>query len=280
MTQASAQTGTRIQTVLDNARKQGRKALIPYIVAGDPDAATTVSLMHSLVAQGADIIELGVPFSDPSSDGPVIQLGGERALAAGMTLSGVLKVVSTFREVDSDTPVVLMGYLNPVESMGYQRFAERAAAAGVDGVLMVDLPVPEASEWLKILEAQGLDTVFLVAPTTHPARLDTICKYSTGYIYYVSLKGVTGAAITDHGDIQQRISELRARTRQPIVVGFGIKDEASAVAMAGLGDGVIVGSALVSRIARFSEPDADISSDSIRDAVSLIARIRKALDEM
>ena len=280
MSQASTRTGTRIRTALENASKKGRKALIPYIVAGDPDAATTVSLMHSLVSQGADIIELGMPFSDPSSDGPVIQLGGERALAAGMTLSGVLEIVSTFREVDKDTPIVLMGYLNPVESMGYQRFAERAAAAGVDGVLMVDLPVSEAADWLTILETQGLDTVFLVAPTTHPSRVDTICKYSTGYIYYVSLKGVTGAAITDHGDIQERIAALRARTSQPIMVGFGIKDEASAVAMAGLGDGVIVGSALVSQIARFSEPEADVSSANIRDAVSLIGRIRKALDEM
>jgi len=280
MSQTSTRTRTRVTTVLEDASKKGRKALIPYIVAGDPDATTTVSLMHSLVAQGADIIELGMPFSDPSSDGPVIQLGGERALAAGMTLSGVLEVVSRFRETDNATPVVLMGYLNPVESMGYQRFAERAAAAGVDGLLMVDLPVSEAAEWLEVLEANGLDTVFLVAPTTHPSRIDTICKFSTGYIYYVSLKGVTGAAITDQGDIQKRISALRARTSQPIMVGFGIKDEASAVAMAGLGDGVIVGSALVSQIARFSEPQAEVSPEGIRESVSLIARIRKALDEM
>lgn len=271
---------SRIARVLDTNRKQGRKALIPYIVAGDPDAETTVALMHELVRQGADVIELGVPFSDPSSDGPIIQLGAERALAAGMTVAGVLDIVAHFREADRDTPVVLMGYLNPIEAMGYEVFTSRAAAAGVDGVLVVDLPVSESETWFAAMKAQNLDTVYLVAPTTNPSRIDTICRHSTGYIYYVSLKGVTGAAITDHADISDRVSALRGKTDQPVLVGFGIKDEDSARSMAVLGDGVIVGSALVAGIARFTDENIVVSEDSVAEAVSLVGRIRKALDAM
>lgn len=271
---------SRIDRVLQTAREQGRKALIPYIVAGDPDADTTLALMHTLVREGADLIELGVPFSDPSSDGPVIQLGGERALRAGMTLSGVLALVARFREQDNETPIVLMGYLNPVESMGYPRFAEQAVAAGVDGVLIVDLPVSESESWMQALKQHGLQSVFLVAPTTDPTRIDSICSHSTAYIYYVSLKGVTGAAITDTGDIARRIAELRQRTDQPLMIGFGIKDEASACAMAALGDGVIVGSALVSRIAAFTEQQVPVNESSLQQAVGLIGQIRRALDGM
>jgi tryptophan synthase alpha chain len=271
---------SRIARVLDTNREQGRKALIPYIVAGDPDAATTIALMHELVRQGADIIELGVPFSDPSSDGPVIQLGAERALAAGMTLAGVLDIVSRFREEDSNTPVVLMGYLNPIEIMGYETFAGRAAAVGVDGVLVVDLPVSESAAWFAAMQAQKLDTVYLVAPTTNPSRIDTICRHSTGYIYYVSLKGVTGAAITDHADINDKLAALREKTDQPIMVGFGIKDEESARSMALLGDGVIVGSALVAGVARFTDEGIAVNDSSLSESVALIGRIRQALDAM
>jgi len=181
---------SRITPVMERLQSQQRKALIPYLVAGDPDSTTTLALMHELVRQGADIIELGMPFSDPSSDGPVIQLGAERALRGGMTLNDVLALVAGFRQQDGNTPVVLMGYLNPVEIMGYESFAEQASRAGVDGVLLVDLPVGEATAWLRASRAHGLDTVFLVAPTTPASRLDAICRHSSGYLYYVSLKGV------------------------------------------------------------------------------------------
>lgn len=267
---------SRITPVVKALQSQGRRALIPYLVAGDPDAPTTLALMHELVRQGADIIELGMPFSDPSSDGPVIQLGAERALAAGMTLSGVLDLVARFRETDPDTPVVLMGYANPVEITGYQAFASRAAAAGVDGVLLVDLPVGEAGDWLAASREQGLDTIFLVAPTTPPSRIEAICRHSSGYLYYVSLKGVTGAALSDPQAIETRVKELRTQTELPVMVGFGIKDEDSAVAMASASDGVIIGSAIVKRIAELDggEPDPE----AIRESMSLVGRIRSAID--
>jgi tryptophan synthase alpha chain len=237
-------------------------------------------LMHEMVRQGADIIELGVPFSDPSSDGPIIQLGGERVLASGMTLKGVLDIVAGFRQQDDSTPIVLMGYLNPIEIMGYEVFVRNAAVAGVDGVLIVDLPVSESASWFTAIQAQNLETVYLVAPTTNVARIDTICRHSTGYIYYVSLKGVTGAAITDQDDIREKVAALREKTDQPVMVGFGIKDEASALSMAQFGDGVIVGSALVARIARLTGGEIAITSDSLSESVSLVGRIRRALDTM
>lgn len=272
------QETTRVTQVIDALKADGRKAVIPYLVAGDPDTLTTLALMHRLVAEGADIIELGMPFSDPSSDGPVIQLGGERALRGGMNLRGVLEIVSAFREQDSATPIVLMGYLNPVEVYGYEAFAGDAARAGVDGVLIVDLPVTEAGDWLKAARASRLDTVFLVAPTTRPERLRAIGEHSSGYIYYVSLKGVTGAAITDKGDIAARIDTLRENTDLPIMVGFGIKDEASALDMAKLGDGVVIGSAIVNQIAGLSEAGADRDEAAVSACVAVIGRIRRALD--
>lgn len=268
---------SRITPVVKALQSQGRRALIPYLVAGDPDVRTTLALMHELVRQGADIIELGMPFSDPSSDGPVIQLGAERALAAGMTLSGVLDLVARFREADADTPIVLMGYANPVEITGYQQFASRAADAGVDGVLLVDLPVSEAGDWLAASRAQGLDTIFLVAPTTPSSRVEAICRHSSGYLYYVSLKGVTGAALSDPQVIGTRVKELKSQTQLPVMVGFGIKDEDSAVAMASASDGIIIGSAIVGRIAELDGEEPD--PDAIRDCLSLVGRIRSAIDD-
>lgn len=264
---------------MDAARAAQRKVLIPYLVAGDPDSETTVALMHGLVEKGADIIELGIPFSDPSADGPTIQLGAERALAQGTDLEAVFAMVSQFRQRDAQTPVVLMGYLNPLEIMGYETFINKAVAAGVDGVLIVDMPVMEADDFLPAARAKGLDVVFLVSPTTAEHRLPSICENSSGYIYYVSLKGVTGAAITEADVIGERIAALRDYTDLPIVVGFGIKDAGSAQAMAAISDGVIVGSALVQRIAGLTESGARDDA-AIGHCTDLMADLRKAIDTL
>jgi tryptophan synthase alpha chain len=268
---------SRIASCLAAAKAVQRKVLIPYLVAGDPDSHTTVQLMHQLVRSGADILELGMPFSDPSSDGAIIQLGAERALRQGAGLDTVLAIVQEFRQQDSETPIVLMGYLNPLEVMGYDKFVEQAATVGVDGLLIVDLPVSEAEVLLSLTRATQIDVVFLVAPTTTEKRLASICQHSSGYIYYVSLKGVTGAAITDVGDIALRVGELRKRTDLPIVVGFGIKDAESAVAMADISDGVIVGSALVQKIGELTDSGAR-NPEAIEAATNLIDQIRQALD--
>ncbi|MDT8428164.1 MAG: tryptophan synthase subunit alpha [Pseudomonadales bacterium] len=270
---------SRIAEVLKEKRAHKAKALIPYLVAGDPDLQTTVRLMHALVSAGADIIELGIPFSDPSSDGTIIQLGAERALAGGTRLLDVLAVVSQFRQQDTATPVVLMGYLNPIEAMGYQQFALNASQAGVDGVLVVDMPVNESADFFAAVKPFGLDTVFLVAPTTSDARLLTICQACSGYLYYVSLKGVTGAAIRDKGEIRIRIEQLRGITDLPVVVGFGIKDSRSAQEMASVSDGIIVGSALVERIAQLSGKQG-ISESDITSSTELIAVLRKSIDNI
>ena len=237
------------------ARK--RTALIPFVTAGDPSPAATVPMMHAMVEAGADLIELGVPFSDPMADGPVIQRAGERALAAGMSFGKVLDVVREFRSRDGETPVVLMGYLNPLEAAGYAQAAERAAAAGVDGFLTVDLPPEEAEALVRELRARGLDPVFLLAPTTSDERMERICREASGFVYYVSLKGVTGAANLDVDEVAQRIARIRRVTGLPVGVGFGIHDGASAARVARVGDAVVVGSAVVSRIeANAGSPDA------------------------
>ncbi len=268
---------SRISQTIGRRQAEGKKVLVPYVVAGDPDIHVTVQIMHALVAKGADIIELGIPFSDPSSDGPVIQLGAERALKAGTRLVDVFAIVRSFREVNQDTPVVLMGYLNPLESIGYEAFAAHAAEAGVDGLLIVDMPAYESEAFLAAVRPRGLDTIFLVAPTTSDNRLASIIAHTTGYLYYVSLKGVTGAAITDKQDIRAKIVHLRSLTSLPIVVGFGIKDASSACEMAAISDGVIVGSALVDKIAGLSG-SASRTSEAITHSVQLIGDIRLALD--
>lgn len=247
---------SRIKACFENLASAGRKALIPYIVAGDPDINSTLEQMHGLVAAGADVIELGVPFSDPMAEGPVIQLAHERALVHGTSLLDVLQVVERFRQSDSQTPVVLMGYLNPIERMGYQAFAQRAAAAGVDGLLTVDLPPEEAAELNDALKAQAIDTIFLLAPTTGADRIASICAGASGYLYYVSLKGVTGADKLDVKEVEEKLNLIKSHTQLPISVGFGIKDAASAKAVAGLAEGVVVGSALVSFYAQLHESDA------------------------
>jgi len=270
---------SRISPTIAAAKAAKRKLLIPYLVAGDPDFHLTLMLMHQLVKDGADIIELGVPFSDPSSDGPVIQLGGERALASGASLHKVLDLVAEFRQTDSDTPLVLMGYLNPVEIMGYEKFVEKAKQCGVDGVLLVDMPPAESTLLHKMLREVDIDTIYLVAPTTSEARAKTIVSHTSGYLYYVSLKGVTGAAVSDYSSVSDSLGRLRTLTDLPIVVGFGIKDSESAAAMAVNADGVVIGSALVSEIAKIP---AGTTKESFHPAATtaMIADVRKTLDTL
>lgn len=267
---------SRISKTIASLRAQNKKVLIPYLVAGDPEKGLTVRLMHALVQSGAHVIELGIPFSDPSSDGTVIQLGAERALRQGTTLRDVLAMVAEFRTVDQETPVVLMGYLNPIEIMGYEVFAAAAEAAGVDGVLVVDLPAYECEELFKAVRPRDIDTIFLIAPTTTEAREAAICQNSTGYLYYVSLKGVTGAAITDTAAIRDKIGHLRTVTNLPVVVGFGIKDARSGREMAAISDGVIVGSALVDSISRL-QPGKPHTDQELLSAVTVIATISDAI---
>ncbi|MDR2213104.1 MAG: tryptophan synthase subunit alpha [Pseudomonadales bacterium] len=269
---------SRLQSTFSRLRSAGRKALIPYLTAGDPDLVTTLGLMQALVKNGADVIELGYPFSDPSSDGPVIQRAVERALARKTTLYDVLELVAQFRTVDQQTPVVLMGYLNPVECMGYERFAATAVEAGVDGVLIVDLPPEEAGEPKRVLRAAGLDTIFLVAPTTNDERMQRICQESSGYVYYVSLKGVTGAAHLDVDSVAASLAKLRRHTNLPIGVGFGIRDGESAARIGALADAVVVGSALVSRIAELA-PEQNYSQARLIEQTAVIASMREALDK-
>ena len=229
---------------------EGRKALNTYIVAGDPVPQATVPAMHALVRGGADLIELGVPFSDPEAEGPTIQAGIERALAHDVTLADVLDMMSAFRNGDRDTPVVLMGYLNPYLRMGYEAFCNRAAHAGVDGVIVVNLPPEEAGTFRNALCSRGMDMVLLVAPTTMPGRVAHIAAQGSGFLYYVSYKGVTGARRADAAAVAKRLTDVRAAAcRLPVLVGFGIKDGASAAAIAPHADGVVVGSALVETMA-------------------------------
>lgn len=266
---------SRISDRFEQLKQAGRKALIPFITAGDPIPGITVDLMHDLVSAGADIIELGVPFSDPMADGPVIQRASERALEYHVSLSDVLGIVARFREVDSDTPVVLMGYLNPIEIMGYAAFAERAADAGVDGALVVDIPPEEGSELLQALREKGLDQIYLVAPTSTPERIRRICDAASGFVYYVSVKGVTGAGHLDLGSIEDKLSEIRGSTGLPVGVGFGVKDAETAAAVSRLADAVVVGSALVSRVEALADTPEKIGA-SLRE---FIASMRQAMDE-
>lgn len=241
-----ARAGTRIGARF--ADVPGRCLLVPYITAGDPDLDVTLGLMHVLVDAGADIIELGIPFSDPMADGPVIQAACERALIKGTRLVDVIDLVARFRETDDRTAVVLMGYANPVERLGYAEFAARAGAAGVDGVLTVDLPPEEADELVAALEAADVDTIFLLSPTTPDARLRRVAERASGYVYYVSLKGVTGAATLDTSEVAARVERIKSVVDLPVAVGFGIRDAASAAAVAETADAVVVGSVLVSLV--------------------------------
>jgi len=265
---------SRIAAAFEDLRRDGRKALIPFITAGDPHPDVTVALMHALVAGGADVIELGVPFSDPMADGPVIQRASERALRHHVSLEDVLGYVAQFRATNPQTPVVLMGYANPIEAMGAGQFAERAQRAGVDGALVVDCPPEEARELVGLLDARGLDTIFLLAPTTTDARLQTVASLGRGYLYYVSLRGVTGAAHIDLADVKNRIQRIRSFTTLPVGVGFGIRDADTARRIAEIADAVVIGSRLVQEIE--SSPPAEVAAN----LTALLAGIRRAMDEV
>ena len=263
---------SRIQSTFENLQQRGRKALIPFITAGDPDPKITVQLMHALVEAGADILELGVPFSDPMADGPTIQRASERALKHGVTLHNVLDMVAQFRSQDVNTPLVLMGYGNPIEAMGWEPFAARCAEVGVDGVLTVDFPPEESQEAFHHLHLHGIDPIFLLAPTTSDARIAQVAKLARGYVYYVSLKGVTGAGNLDLSTIAEKIPHLRQHISLPIGVGFGIRDAETARAVAQLCDGVVVGSRIVQEIENSNEQNL------IANVGKLVKALRVAID--
>jgi tryptophan synthase alpha chain len=273
-------TLSRIASTFERLRQQQKKAVIPYLVAGDPAPDFTCDALHALVSAGADILELGVPFSDPMAEGPVIQLAHERALLHGVSLRRVLQMVATFRQRDDITPLVLMGYANPVEVMGYDNFAVAAAEAGVDGLLTVDMPPEEGGELAGALSAQGIDSILLLAPTTTEQRARYICQHAAGYVYYVSLKGVTGAGHLDTGDVGDRLSMIKQYTDLPVTVGFGIKDAVSASAVATHCDGVVIGSALVNAVAEAAATGATSSGALVQPALSLVQSIRSALDSV
>ncbi|MBL8259938.1 MAG: tryptophan synthase subunit alpha [Candidatus Competibacteraceae bacterium] len=266
----------RIARRFDALRRAGRKALIPYITAGDPRPESTVPMLHALVAAGADLIELGVPFSDPMADGPVIQKACERALAQGMSLRKVFELAREFRRADSETPLVLMGYLNPIESMGHAAFAAAAREAGVDGALTVDLPPEEAVEMAALLDASGIAPIFLLAPTSSDQRIQQTVRLARGYLYYVSLKGVTGSAALNVGEVAAKLAAIRARTDLPLGVGFGIKDPPTAAAIAQVADAVVVGSALVAKMGEL----ADDPERMRREVAASLAAMRQAMDRV
>jgi tryptophan synthase alpha chain len=250
-----------------------RKALVPFVTAGDPSLEATVPVLHALVAAGADLLELGVPFSDPMADGPVIQRSSERALERGAGSARVFELVREFRRDDADTPLVLMGYLNPVEARGAQAYVDAAAEAGVDGLLLVDLPPEEAAPVRACCNARGLSLISLAAPTTSAARLPGLASAAQGYLYYVSFAGVTGAQLNDLGEVAGKVAELKAHASVPVLVGFGIKDAASAAAVGACADGVVVGSALVERLAAATSP-----AQAAALAGEFLAPLRAALD--
>ena len=265
---------SRIAQTLARLRAADRTALVPFITAGDPDLATTVPALRAMVEGGADLLELGVPFSDPEADGPVIQAASERALAGGVTLRQVLGLVAEYRTRDTETPIILMGYLNSVLAMGEVSFAEQAAAAGVDGAILVNLPPEEAGALRTALADRDMDLIFLAAPTTTDERLRLIGSVASGFIYHVSLKGITGADHLALAPVAENVARLRSKTDLPVLVGFGIKDGKTAKAVAEHADGVVVGAALVSRMAALADRAEDIPG-ALRDAVH---NIRTALD--
>ncbi|MFZ5522853.1 MAG: tryptophan synthase subunit alpha [Pseudomonadota bacterium] len=264
---------SRIQAAFDKLRHHKRKALIPFFTAGDPHPRFTVPLMHALVEAGADVIELGVPFSDPMADGPTIQRASERALKYHVGLHHVLDMVAEFRRSDASTPVVLMGYGNPIEAMGWEKFSRRCAEVGVDGVLTVDFPPEEGREAFAHLEKHGIDPIFLLAPTSTDARVERVAKQARGYVYYVSLKGVTGAGHLDLSAIERKIPQLRKHIKLPIGVGFGIRDAVTALAVAQLCDGVVVGSRIVQEIENSTEQNV------VANVSNLVRELRQAVDK-
>jgi tryptophan synthase alpha chain len=263
---------SRIQTVFATLKVNNKKALIPYITAGDPHPKHTVALLHAMVKSGADMIELGIPFSDPMADGPVIQRASERALVHKVGLTKVLELVAEFRQTDTKTPIILMGYANPIEAMGVEKFTSLAKKSGVDGVLTVDYPPEECAEFIAALTANNMDSIFLLSPTTDSKRVDLIVNQATGFLYYVSLKGVTGAANLDVEQVKGRVAEIRAKTNLPIGVGFGVKDAATAKNVAQFADAVVVGSRMVQTI------EGSTEENIMQNVTALIQELRTAID--
>ena len=263
---------SRIAATFSKLQQQGKKALIPFVTAGDPSPALSVPLMHAMVKAGADIIELGIPFSDPMADGPAIQRSSERAIKQGVGVKNVLSYVAEFRKTDNTTPVVLMGYANPIEHMGYESFAIAARASGGDGVLVVDYPPEEGGDLFKHLSAQELDPIFLLAPTSSDARIAAVGKLARGYVYYVSLKGVTGAANIDLTEVSAKLPKIRAAANIPVGVGFGIRDAATAKAVAAIADAVVIGSRIIQEI------ESSSAGNVLENVSKLLSGIRSAMD--
>ncbi len=263
---------SRITATFLRLQEQSKKALIPFVTAGDPSPELSVPLMHAMVRAGADIVELGIPFSDPMADGPAIQRSSERAIKLGVGLRNVLGYVAEFRKTNDTTPVVLMGYANPIEHMGYEAFAKEARASGVDGVLVVDYPPEEGGDLFKYLGEQQLDPIFLLAPTSSDARIAAVGKLARGYVYYVSLKGVTGAANIDLSEVAAKLPQIKASTQLPIGVGFGIRDAATAKAVAGIADAVVIGSRIIQEI------ESSNASNVLDNVSKLLCGIRTAMD--
>ncbi|MEF9995102.1 MAG: tryptophan synthase subunit alpha [Burkholderiaceae bacterium] len=263
---------SRIAARFAQLQTDGRTGLIPYVCAGDPSAALTVPLMHALARSGADVIELGVPFSDPMADGPVIQRATERAIRNGVGLRQVLAMVEEFRRTDADTPVVLMGYANPIEHLGIERFVSEAQRVGVDGVLVVDYPPEECEVFAALMKAAGIDPIFLLAPTSTDERIEAVARHAAGYLYYVSLKGITGAATLDVASVAAKLPLIQAHTTVPVGVGFGIRDAASACAVAQVADAVVIGSRLI------QELENNPHEGGVEKVQQLLQAIRTALD--
>jgi tryptophan synthase alpha chain len=263
---------SRIAGCFAELKAAGRKALIPYITAGDPLKSSTVPLLHGMVEAGSDILEIGVPFSDPMADGPAIQRASERALKNGIGLSDVLGFVKTFREKDKLTPVVLMGYANPIEAMGVEKFVAAAKAAGVDGTIVVDYPPEECGPFADLCAKAGMDCIFLLAPTSTDSRIREVARVGTGYLYYVSLKGVTGVKAVDVAEVATHLPRLRAASKLPIGVGFGIRDAESALAVSKIADAVIIGTRIVQEI------ESAGAEHAVARVKALLVPIRKALD--
>lgn len=266
---------SRIPQTFAGLKQQGRKVLIPFITAGDPHPDQTVDMMHTLVKAGADILELGIPFSDPMAEGPVIQKASERALMHDVSIHHVIDMVRRFREKDAETPVILMGYLNPIEVTGFEAFAEEAAGAGADGVITVDMPPEEGADYIAALKQHDLDPIFLLAPTSAEERMESVGKASGGFVYYVSLRGVTGAGNLDLTEVADKVAQIRRHVDLPVGVGFGINSPESAAQMAKMADAVIVGSAVVKRVAA----NGDDPEKMHRELTKFVASLRQAMDD-
>jgi tryptophan synthase alpha chain len=269
---------SRLAARFAELKANSKTALIPYVMVSDPSPEITLPLMHAMVKAGADIIELGAPFSDPMADGPVIQAAAERSLAHNTSMQDVFSLVSEFRQTDDSTPIIVMGYLNPIEVMGYQSFAQQASACGVDGVITVDMPPVEAGDYVPALQGEGLDPIFLLAPTSTRERIKKLAKVASGFVYYVSLKGVTGAATLDVSSVETKVAEIKELIDLPIGVGFGISDAESAAKVATCSDAVVVGSVLVKKMTLNDGNTETERAIIIKEISDILASMRNALD--